>query len=124
MTKQKNHTERVFKNFKTACQHYKFPGSHQRGSYGPKGKGIVRSYSNGTPGKDHVAIGKKGQKTEVLYKLKDEGYREKFSENITQSSRVRFFRKVESGVEDLGLFEVTGFTETGHVKMINVEPEP
>ena len=40
----------IFRNFQTACQHYRYPGSHQTGSYGNK-QGILRSYSNGTRGK-------------------------------------------------------------------------
>jgi hypothetical protein len=45
---------RMFKNFAAACISYAFPGSHQVGSYGLKGQGIVRTYSNATPGKDVV----------------------------------------------------------------------
>ena len=44
----------TFRNFSTACKYYEFPGSHQVGSYGPKGTGIVRTYSNATAGKDLV----------------------------------------------------------------------
>ena len=119
MTKHK----RLFKNFKAACEHYRFPGSHQVGSYGPKGKGIVRSYSNGTPGKD-IIHEKEGQKTIVEYKLKDERYRDKFTENMKLSSKVHFFRKVEDGCEDLGMFKVLGFTESGRVKMVSTDNDP
>lgn len=114
-------TKKTFKNFKAACQHYQFKGSHQVGSYGPKdGKGIVRSYSNGTPGKDFITV-KKGEKTVVLYRLKDENYRRKFTENIDQKTPVRFFHKSDEGCEDLGLMEVQGFTDSGHVRMVSKE---
>ena len=64
----------VFKNFSTACKHYGFPGSHQVGSYGPKGTGIVRTYSNATPGKDIVLDNGEA----FLYRLKDEKVRAQF----------------------------------------------
>ena len=102
-----------FRNFKTACQHYKFPGSHQVGSFGDK-HGILRSYSNGTPGKDFI----NDDETQILYRLKNEEYRTKFSRNIASGQLVRVFRKVETGVKDLGLFVVQGFGESGHVKMV------
>ena len=113
-------TRKIFPNFKAACKHYQLPGSHQVGSYGPKGKGIYRSYSNGTPGKDFITV-KKGEKTVVLYRLKDENYRRKFSENITSKTPLRFFRKTSEGCEDLGLMEVKGFTDSGHVRMVSKE---
>jgi hypothetical protein len=115
----------IFKNFKTACEHHKFPGSHQVGSYGPKDRGIVRSYSNGTPGKDIITLAKKGEKTQVLYRLKDEAYRKKFQQNIDQKRKVRFFRKLEDGrgVQDLGMFDVVSFTDSGHVKMTQADDE-
>lgn len=93
----------IFKNFKSACTFYSFPGSHQIGSYGPKHQGIVRSYSNSTPGKDKLVGGV------FLYRLKDEAYREKFKLNMKNKQKVRVFRKVVEGVEDLGLFDVEGF---------------
>lgn len=108
-----------FSNFKAACHHHGLPGSHQVGSYGPKGKGIWRSYSNGTPGKDFITELSNG-KYEVLYRLKDDVYRRKFGENISQTRPVRFFRKIKDGrVEDLGLMKVVGFTDSGHVKMLS-----
>mmetsp|Transcript_7054 Transcript_7054/g.11158 ORF Transcript_7054/g.11158 Transcript_7054/m.11158 type:complete len:213 (-) Transcript_7054:3-641(-) len=98
----------VFTNFRSACQHYGFPGSHQIGSYGPKGQGIVRSYSNGLQNKDKV-LGEDGDV--VLYRLKknNESLRAQFLINLNDKSRkVRVFRKVEKGVLDLGLFFVNG----------------
>jgi hypothetical protein len=123
---------RVFKNFSTACEyrslpnkrcsrpladtrvvrtgkHYAFPGSHQVGSYGPKGTGIVRTYSNATPGKDIVLDG--GEL--FLYRLKDEAVRTQFLVNAQRLKPVRVFRKVSAGVVDLGLFQVDGFVPAG-----------
>ena len=117
-----NTNTRIFKNFKEACSHYKFPGSHQIGSYGPKGQGIVRSYSNGTCGKDFISDNKK----EVLYRLKSEIYKEKFLVNQREKRKIRFFRKInnthktnQGTCEDLGLFLVDSFTKSGHVKLIS-----
>ena len=61
----------IFRNFREACIFYKFPGSHQVGSFGNK-TGILRSYSNGTPGKDFFY----DDEATVLYRLKDDKYRE------------------------------------------------
>ena len=101
---------RVFRNFSTACKHYGFPGSHQVGSYGPKGTGIVRTYSNSTPGKDRV-LGEAG--TRMLYRLKDEAVRGQFMVNQRERRAVRIFRKVAAGVVELGLFHVEGFVLAG-----------
>ena len=100
---------RVFKNFSTACKHYKFPGSHQTGSYGPKGQGIVRTYSNATPGKDIVL----DEGRLFLYRLKDEAVRAQFNVNAQRQRDVRIFRKISTGVVDLGLFRVKGFVAAG-----------
>ena len=94
---------RVFKNFRAACTHYAFPGSHQVGSYGPKGAGISRSYSNATPGKDIVLNGG----AVFLYRLKkDEALRAQFMVNRERQKPLRVFRKVSRGVVDLGLYQV------------------
>ena len=119
----------MFRTFKEACNFYKFPGSHQVGSFG-NSLGILRSYSNDTPGKDFFLDGER----EILYKLKDDSYREKFNRNILNDQHVRVFRKVnmEAGnscrktrttyVKDLGLFSVVGFKDdTNHVRMISVK---
>mmetsp|Transcript_101334 Transcript_101334/g.290734 ORF Transcript_101334/g.290734 Transcript_101334/m.290734 type:complete len:166 (-) Transcript_101334:112-609(-) len=98
-----------FRNFQTACQHYGFPGSHQTGSYGPKGMGIVRTYSNSTPGKDKVLA--HGQI--VLYRLKDDALQAQFAVNHDRKKEVRIFRKATAGVVDLGLFLVEGFVKAG-----------
>ena len=103
----------IFRNFREACIFYKFPGSHQVGSFGNK-TGILRSYSNGTPGKDFFY----DDEATVLYRLKDERYREKFSLNMKHKQLVRVFRKVEHGVKDLGEYRVVSFEKSGHVKMV------
>ena len=100
---------RMFKNFSAACRHYEFPGSHQVGSYGPKGRGIVRTYSNATPGKDVVL----DDGHLFLYRLKDEAVRAQFRVNLERRREVRVFRKVSSGVVELGLFRVEGFVPAG-----------
>ena len=103
-------SRRVYCSFAEACRHYGFPGSHQVGSYGPRLQGIVRSYSNATPGKDKVL--EKGQV--VLYRLKaDEKLRAQFKVNMSQRRHVRVFRKVATGAMDLGLFRVAGFVDAG-----------
>ena len=100
---------RHFANFAAACRHYSFPGSHQVGSYGPKGEGILRSYSNGTPGKDLVLDG--GDK--FLYRLKDSTVRAQFEVNASRGRPVQVFRKVAEGVVELGSFDVDGFEPAG-----------
>lgn len=101
----------IFKNFKSACEHYKYPGTHQHGSIGNE-KGIFRSYSNGTRGKDFIKA------NEILYRLKDHRMRMKFEKNVKSGQLVRFFRKnvIAGNVEDLGLWKVEAFTET-HVRL-------
>ena len=99
----------VFGSFLAACRHYNFPGSHQVGSYGPKGQGIVRTYSNATPGKDKLLDG--GEV--MLYRLKDEKVRAQFLVNMKHSRHVRVFQKVKGGAMDLGLFRVAGFERAG-----------
>ena len=96
---------RVFKNFSTACKHYSFPGSHQVGSYGPKGTAIVRTYSNATHGKDIVL----DDGEMFLYRLKDDKLRTQFEINRQSRKPVRIFRKVSMGVMELGLFTAEGF---------------
>ena len=100
---------RRFANFSAACRHYGFPGSHQVGSYGPKGEGIVRTYSNAAPGKDLVMDG--GDK--FLYRLKDSTVRAQFEVNASRRRPVQVFRKVAAGVVELGSFDVDGFEPAG-----------
>jgi len=104
----------IFKNFMEACQHYEFPGSHQVGSFGNK-QGILRTYSNSTPGKDKIL--KDGH--EIHYRLKDEKTKAKFQLNIDSKQCIRFFRKVQinkgskPGCKDMGLFNVHSFIVDG-----------
>jgi hypothetical protein len=84
--------DRLFPNFKAAVQHYKFPGSHQVGSYGKKGQGVKRTYSNGTVGKDIMNI----YENVFLYRLKqDVKLRAQFEINRTKKRPVHVFRKIE-----------------------------
>jgi hypothetical protein len=96
----------VFANFLLACKHYNFPGSHQHGSTS-NANGVIRTYSNSTPGKDRVLNG--GH--EILYRLKSVEIQKKFSLNIKSGQMVRFFRKVEGGCKDMGSFTVAGFVD-------------
>ena len=79
----------IFPNFLSACTHYKFPGSHQHGSWA-NDKGIIRTYSNSTLGKDHVLQGGR----EILYRLKNSAIQAKFNLNMQTGQPVHFFRKV------------------------------
>jgi len=91
----------IFKNFKEAHEYYNFNGSHRIGSFGDE-KGITRSYSNG----------KKNDKflnNKIFYILKNEKVKEKFKLNIKNNKRVRFFKKQNNGVKDMGLYYVKGF---------------
>lgn len=91
----------LFKNFKNACEHYKYPGSHRIGTIA-NSKGVIRSYSNGTKG-DIVMDDK------IYYVLKNDKVREWFKKSIESGQRLRFFYKVKSGVQDLGLFRANKF---------------
>jgi len=101
---------KIWTNFRAACRHYKFPGSYQVGSYGPKGEGMLRTYSNSTPGKDKVLSG--GEV--VLYRLKDEKCRAQFAVNRDRRKPVKVFRKVAKGVMELGDFFVESFVNADH----------
>ena len=83
----------------------KHPDPIAVGSFGPKGCGIVRTYSNGTPGKDLVLA----SGMIILYRLKDEATRAQFAVNLHRRRPVRVFRKISRGVVELGDFYVTGF---------------
>ena len=104
-------TPPTFKNFLTACKFFNFPGSHQVGSYGPKNQGIVRTYSNSTPGKDRFETN-----GDFLYRLKDERVRAQFIINQTTRKPVHLFTKIltkPTHVVDHGLFWIDGFTNVG-----------
>jgi hypothetical protein len=57
------------------------------------------------PGKDKVYAGG----GVMLYRLKDEKVRAQFNVNIQKQKAVRVFRKVDTGVVELGPFLVAGF---------------
>jgi hypothetical protein len=52
--------------------------------------GMVRTYSNATPGKDKVLM----EGTIILYRLKDQKCRTQFNVNLKEHKAVRVFRKV------------------------------
>ena len=101
-----------FKNLKEAHKYYNYPSSHRFGTIGNE-KGVIRSYSNGK-GCDYY---KKNTK-EVYYKIKNNKIRELFNINILNKKKVRFFRKVHNGVEDLGLYTVKKITNNDFAKLI------
>lgn len=110
-----NQDKHIFPNFKVACEYYHYPGTHQRGSVG-NADGIVRTYSNSTPGKDKIL----NMGAEVWYRLKSLDMQAQFQRNIDSGQPVRFFRRVpwrigkqtqKPGCKDMGLFDVIGFVE-------------
>lgn len=121
-----NKDKRIFQNFKVACEHCKFPGSFQCGSVWNE-HGIVRSYSNSTPGKDKVI--KSG--SEIWYRLKSLEMQAHFQRNVESGQKVRFFRRVphsigkvtqKPGCKDMGLFTVVGFVESdAFVRLVEFE---
>lgn len=102
----------IFKNLKEAHEYYNYPSSHRFGTIGDK-KGVIRSYSNGK-GCDYY----KNNKKEVYYKIKNEKIKSLFELNISNKKKVRFFRKVHNGVEDLGLYTVKKITNNDFAKLI------
>ena len=89
----------------------------------------MRTYSNGTPGKDIILDN--GQL--FLYRLKDDSVRAQFEVNVQRKKLVRVFRKVATGVIELGEFMITDFVPAGmddqiekfgaiFVKMVRVDP--
>ena len=60
------HQPHTYKTQLLACADSLCPSHTHVGSYGPKGEGMLRTYSNATPGKDKVLSG--GEV--VLYRLK------------------------------------------------------
>lgn len=102
----------IFKNFKEAHEHYNYPSTHRIGTIG-NDKGVIRSYSNGK----NCDYYKKDGKI-VFYKIKNIKVKELFLLNKKNKKKVRFFRKVNEGVKDMGLYSVKGFTEDNFVKLI------
>ena len=104
----------IFKNIKEAHSFYNYPSTHRIGTIG-NDKGVLRSYSNGK-GCDYY---KKNGK-EVYYKIKNLKIKNLFELNIKNKRKVRFFRKIENGVQDMGLFSVIKFTKDDFVLMKSV----
>ena len=90
-----------FRNIKEVDKYYKYPMSYRIGSIYDD-KGIIRSYSN-------------GQKTDYkrgkffYYELKNDFIKQKFKMNINNNKKVRLIVKTENGVNDEGLYNVSGF---------------
>lgn len=101
----------IFRNFKEAHEYYKYPSSHRFGTVGNE-KGVIRSYSNGK-NCDYY----KKDNMEVYYKIKSDKVRELFKLNMLNKRKVRFFKKVDNGVIDMGLYNVVKFTEGNYVKL-------
>lgn len=102
----------IFKNIKEAHQYYNYPSSHRFGTIGDK-NGVLRSYSNGK-GCDYY----KRNNKEVYYKIKNDRIKNLFELNILNKQKVRFFKKIKNGVEDLGLYFVKKITKQNFAKLI------
>jgi hypothetical protein len=120
--------KRIFQNFRVACAHYGFPGSFQCGSVWNE-RGVIRSYSNSTPGKDKVLLGG----SEIWYRLKSLEMQGHFERNMRSGQGVRFFRRVphcigkvtqKPGCKDMGLFDVAGFMENDAFVRLVEREEP
>lgn len=102
----------LFKNLKEAHKYYNYPSSHRFGTIGDN-TGVIRSYSNGK-GCDYY----KKNTNEIFYKIKNQKIKDLFYINILNKKKVRFFRKVDNGVEDLGLYNVKKITKDNFAKLI------
>ena len=95
----------LFKNFKTAHEHYKFKGSYRHGTVGDE-KGVIRSYSNGNNG-DLI----KNNGDQIWYKIKNLRIRNLFKLSARSKRPIRVFVKVNEGVLDMGLYLVYKITQ-------------
>ena len=100
-----------FQNFKSAHNYYNYPSSYRIGSISNT-NGVIRSYSNGLNGDKYMFNNKI-----IYYKIKNDNIREKFRININNGKKIRFFKKIENGVDDLGLYKIDKFWK-GYVKLI------
>ena len=101
----------IFKNLKEAHNYYNYPSSHRFGTIGNE-KGVIRSYSNGK-GCDYYL-----KNTNIIYyKIKNEKIKNLFELNISNKKKIRFFKKIKNGVEDLGLYNVKKITQNNFVKL-------
>ena len=103
----------IFKNFKEAHEYYKYPSSHRIGTISDS-KGVIRSYSNGKKGDIF-----KNDGNIIYYQLKNEKIKEEFSISKKGKRKIRFFRKIDKGVLDMGLYYVDKFYKT-FVKLVKV----
>ena len=101
----------IFKNFKEAHEHYNYHSTHRIGTIG-NDKGVIRSYSNGKNCDYYKKDGK-----EIYYRIKNNKIRDLFNLNILNKVKVRFFRKVENGVLDMGLYKVVKFTKDDFIML-------
>ena len=102
---------KLFKNFKEAHNYYKYPSSHRIGTIGDE-KGVIRSYSNGKKGDIIMDNGNK-----IYYMIKNDKIKNLFNLSKKHNRKVRFFRKNNEGVLDMGLYIVDKFYK-GFVKLI------
>ena len=90
-----------FRNIKEVDEYYKYPMSYRIGSIYDD-KGIIRSYSNGK--KSDYKRGKF-----FYYELKNDFVKQKFKMNINNKKKLRLIVKTKIGVNDEGLYNVSGF---------------
>tara|TARA_B100001093_G_scaffold68913_1_gene59134 strand:+ start:199 stop:510 length:312 start_codon:yes stop_codon:yes gene_type:complete len=88
----------LFKNLKEAHLFYKYPSTHRFGTIG-NDKGVLRSYSNGL-NCDRIS---KDEKT-IFYRIKNDRIKKMYMKNIISKKKIRFFKKVNNGVLDMGLY--------------------
>ena len=93
----------IFRNFQEATFFYKYPSSHRFGTIGNE-KGVIRSYSNGEKGDIIKNDGKV-----IYYKLKNEKVKAMFKKSIESQQKIRFFRKINAGVKDMGNYRAEKF---------------
>ncbi len=102
----------IFKNLKEAHYYYNYPSSYRFGTIGDH-TGVIRSYSSGK-GCDYY----KKDKKEVYYKIKNDKVKNLYTINLRNHKKIRFFRKIKEGVEDLGLYSPKKFTKDGFIKLV------
>lgn len=100
-----------FNNFKSAHNYYNYPGSYRIGTISNI-NGVIRSYSNGSNNDKFM-----NNFRIIYYKIKNDEIEKKFRININNGKKIRFFKKIDNGVEDLGLYKVDKFWK-GYVKLI------
>ena len=91
---------KLFKNFKTAQEYYKYPGSYRIGTIHNE-KGVIRSFSNNTYDID------KGNT--FYYFIKNDKIKNAFKLNKNNGKKIRLFIKKNDYVVDVGLYKVDKF---------------